>query len=223
VTSQTSPRLVGIAGGSASGKSELAKLMADRLRDHAVLVSQDWYYRDRSELPPAEKLKLNFDHPSAFDHALLHRHLIALKAGQAVRVPQYDYVTHARTASHAHLSPRSIILLEGLLVLHDPRIRALLDFSVFIDVPADTRLLRRLHRDVTARGLPFEETLRLYEHCVSPMHERFVQPSACHANVVWNQAKDRHFPKRLTQQLKAMLPGTPAVPNQVSSPSPAKI
>ena len=214
---------MGIAGGSASGKSELAKLMTNRLRDHAVLISQDWYYRDRSALPPAEKLKLNFDHPRAFDQALLHRHLLALKAGQAVRVPQYDYVTHARTANHAHLAPRSIILLEGLLVLHDPRIRALLDFSVFIDVPADTRLLRRLHRDVTARGLPFEETLRLYEHCVSPMHERFVQPTARHATVVWNQAKDRHFPKRLARQLEAMLPAPISGPNRASAPSLAKI
>jgi uridine kinase len=199
------PRIVGIAGGSASGKSELAAMMAAQLGDDAAVISQDWYYHDRSALTEDERLKLNFDHPDAFDYTLLRRHLIALKTGSKVVPPRYDYATHARVENHTALAPRRIILLEGLLVLHDPRIRTLLDFSVFINVPAATRLTRRLRRDAGARAIPPEETMRLHHHCVNPMHEQFVQPSASHASTVWDQADDRSFPQRFAKILRAML------------------
>jgi uridine kinase len=198
------PRLVGIAGGSASGKSELAAHLASRL-DDATVISQDWYYHDRSALRQQEKMKLNFDHPDAFDHALLCQHLVALKAGCEVQPPRYDYATHARLENHSAVKPGGIIIVEGLLVLHEPRIRALLDYSVFVNVPAEVRLDRRLRRDAGARAIPPCETLRLWCHCVSPMHERFVQPSSRHASAVWEQLEDRDFPQRLAKLLRTML------------------
>jgi uridine kinase len=200
-----SPIIVGLAGGSASGKTELAKFLVVQLRGAAVIVSQDWYYRDRSMLSPGERRSLNFDHPKAFDHALLREQLLAIKAGRTVRAPRYDYSINQRLKGGVQLQPAPVILLEGLLVLHDPGLRALLDLSVFVDVPADLRLMRRLRRDVVDRGIPIEETLRLYEHCVRSMHEQFIQPSARHATMVWSQETDREFPMRLLKRIRAML------------------
>jgi len=197
------PLIVGIAGGSASGKTELAAFVTARARG-AVSISQDWYYHDRSALSPGEQSALNFDHPDAFDHSLLRQHLLAIKAGRAIRPPDYDFKTHRRLHDAAPLPPARIIVLEGLLILHDPGLRALLDFSVFVDVPADVRLTRRLLRDAASRGIPIAETLRLYESFVRPMHERFVQPSVRHASVIWSQEEDREFPTRLVRWVDGM-------------------
>lgn len=178
--------------------------MAERLGRDAAVISQDWYYHDRSGLPHEEMQALNFDHPDAFDHALLHGQLLSLKAGQAVPSPRYDYAAHARAMDAVVLEPRPILLIEGLLVLHDPRVRALLDYSVFVDVPAELRLERRIRRDTGARAILPEETLRLYHHCVRPMHDRFVQPSARHASAVWDQAEDPDFPQRFATLLQSL-------------------
>ena len=200
----TPPIVVGIAGGTGSGKTELARFLAAKACGAAVIVSQDWYYHDRSMLSASEQLALNFDHPSAFDHALLREHLMALKAGRVIRAPSYDYITHRRSEDGALLSPAGIIVLEGLLILHEPGLRALLDYSVFVDVPADVRLTRRLQRDAASRGIPSEETLRLYETFARPMHDIFVQPSACHASEIWSQEQDRDFPARLVTRISEM-------------------
>ena len=195
-----SPIIIGLAGGTASGKTELARFLATQLRGSAVIISQDWYYRDRSMLSPGERRMLNFDHPHAFDYGLLRKQLAALKAGRSVRAPRYSYVTHRRSNSGTWLRFAKVILLEGLYVLHDPDLRALLDYSVFVDVPADVRLMRRVRRDVVERGIGVAETLRLYEHCVRSMHDQFVQPSARYASVIWSQQTDHDFPRRLARR-----------------------
>jgi uridine kinase len=148
---------------------------------------------------------LNFDHPGAFDHALLLEQLRALRAGEAVRAPSYDYTTHRRSPDGVQLRPAPVILLEGLLVLHDPGLRKMFDYSVFVDVPADLRLVRRLRRDAGGRGLAIKETLRLYEYCVRTMHEAFVQPSAQHATTIWHPELDPEFPVKLVQRIRKML------------------
>ena len=203
---QKPPRIVGIAGGTGCGKSALAASLLEALHPHAALISQDWYYHDRSGVPSEEAVQLNFDHPSALDNALLRRHLLKLKAFQVVESPRYDYATHQRLARTVPVAPAPIILLEGILILHDARLRALLDLSVFIETPPDVRLIRRIRRDCTHRGICVEETLRLYETFARPMHEQFVQRSARHASLVWNQMTDHRFFARLIRHLKSLLP-----------------
>jgi uridine kinase len=196
------PVIIGIAGGSGSGKTFLANQIAAQQGRRAVLVSQDWYYHDRSGLPEKERLELNFDHPSSFDTGLLCRHLLELKAGRTIRPPDYDYATQRRLEGGLTLESAGVIVLEGLLILHEARLRKLIDFSVFIDVPADIRLARRIRRDVVNRRISVEETLRLYEHCVRPMHEKFIQPSARHADAVWQPLTEKTFPVRLKRRLE---------------------
>lgn len=162
--------VVGIAGGTGCGKSELAVSLLEALHPHATLISQDWYYRDRSGVSKAEEANLNFDRPGAIDNALLRRHLLTLKAFEAVEAPRYDYATHRRLPLAVPVAPAPVILLEGILILHDARLRELLDLSVFIDAPPDVRLMRRIRRDCSRRGISVEETLRLYETFARPMH-----------------------------------------------------
>ncbi len=200
-----SPLIIGITGGTASGKTRLAKYVTTQLRDSAVTVTQDWYYRDRSMLSPGERRFLNFDHPGAFDYALMLEQLRALKSGRTVRAPSYDYTTHRRSPAGVWLRPAPVIVVEGLLVLHDPRLRALFDYCVFVDVPADLRLVRRLRRDAGSRGLAIKETLRLYEYCVRTMHDSFVQPSAQHATAIWHPEQDPEFPVNLVRRIQRML------------------
>jgi uridine kinase len=209
-----SPLIVGIAGGTASGKTRLAKYVAQKLGNDAVTVTQDWYYRDRSMLSPGERRLLNFDHPAAFDHALLLEQLRALRAGETVRAPNYNYTTHQRSLEGVWLRPAPVILVEGLLVLHDPVLRQMFDYSVFVDVPADLRLVRRLRRDAGGRGRAIKETLRLYEYCVRTMHESFVQPSAQYATLIWHPEQDAEFPVKLVQRIRKMLTGPRSSPKR---------
>lgn len=176
------------------------------LGKRAVLISHDWYYRDRSTLGADAKKKVNFDHPSAFETPLLVRHLLSLKARRGIKTPRYDYASHRRLQETAEATATDIILIEGLFVLHDVRLRKLLELSVFVDVPADIRLIRRIRRDAVARGIAVEETLRLYENFVRPMHERYVQPSARHATHVWDALRDRRFPAKFKNEIRGMLP-----------------
>ncbi len=202
------PVCVGIGGGSGSGKSWLAAFLRKRLGRRAVVVCQDWYYKDNGCLSEKEALRLNFDHPNAFEFPLLFSQVAELRAGRPVRSPRYDYARHARLGRTVVVRPAPIIILEGLLILHDPRLRRIMDLSVFIDVPSDVRLIRRIRRDVEHRRVDLEETLRLYEHCVQPMHERYVQPCAGHANWVWRQTQNRRFPEQLLRCVEALALGT---------------
>jgi uridine kinase len=195
------PFIAGIAGGSGSGKSWLAAFLLERLGSRCALICQDWYYKDQRQASAEQLANLNFDHPRAFDTALLIRHLDAVKRGQTIQTPRYDYTTHARHGGVA-CAPAPIVIVEGIFVLHQRAILRRLDFSVFVDTPADVRLVRRIRRDAAERGLPVEETLLLYERFVRPMHERYVQPSAARAAEIWRPLQDRQFPRRMAAKLK---------------------
>ena len=170
-----------------------------------MIVCQDWYYRHNGRISEAERVKLNFDHPRAIETGLFSSQLRSLLGGRAVDAPIYDYATHSRRKRRRRVEPAPLVIVEGLLVLHERRLRELMDCSVFIDVPADIRLLRRVRRDTVERRVDIEETLRLYAHCVRPMHERYIEPSAAHATWVWRQDEDGRFPDDLLRTIERRL------------------
>ena len=199
------PLLVGICGGSASGKSWLADFLKTALGERATIVCQDWYYRDNGRLSAAEAEKVNFDHPRSIEEPLFRRQLETLRRGRPVDAPTYDYRSHARTGDVRRVEPAPVVIVEGLFVLHDEALARKLDLSVFIEVPADERLLRRVRRDSGVRRVDLEETLRLYERFVRPMHDRFIEPSAARATFRWLQMEDRRFPRELLREIRARL------------------
>lgn len=196
------PFVVGICGGSASGKSWLSDFLKEGLGDRAVVVCQDWYYKNNSHLSPQEAEKLNFDHPNAIETSLFLRQLRKLINCNSIEAPSYDYATHTRKKETHRVVPADVIIVEGLFVLHDKRVRSLFDLSVYIDVPSDERLLRRIRRDVEHRRVDLEETLRLYEHFVRPMHTRYIEPSSKVSNGIWRQLSDPQFPKKFLAQVR---------------------
>ena len=189
-------RVIGIAGGSGSGKSWLAAHLRQKLGRRATLLAQDWYYKDRTCVDAAAAKKLNFDHPHAIESKLFLRHFEMLRRGEAVACPCYDFATHRRSAETRPVEPAPVLIVEGLFVLHDARLAEQFDDSVFVDVPADVRLIRRIRRDVAQRAIDLEETLRLYETFVRPMHERFIATSAARARKVWRPLEERGFPQQ---------------------------
>jgi uridine kinase len=177
--------ILGIAGGSASGKTRVARAIVEELgTDEVLVIDQDAYYRDLSHLPLEERKLQNFDHPAAFDTDLLLDHLRILKSGGAVDKPIYDYAAHTRSDRTERIGGHTVIVLEGILVLEDPRLREQMSIKVFIDTDADVRLIRRLRRDVTERGRSVESVLHQYEDSVRPMHQQFVEPSKRHADII---------------------------------------
>ena len=199
--------MIGLCGGTASGKSWLSRHLKDALGGSCVVVCQDWYYRDNGHLSEAEALKLNFDHPNSIEGGLFLRDLDRLLKGEPIEAPVYDYATHARIAGKSRrVDPAPVVVVEGLFILHEPSLRRRMDLSVYIDVPSDVRLLRRIRRDCQQRRIDLDETLRLYEHCVRPMHERYIGPSAKHATWIWRQTQgDRALPKRILVEVRRRL------------------
>ncbi|MGE0710195.1 MAG: uridine kinase [Planctomycetota bacterium] len=176
--------LIGIAGGSGSGKTTLARALQARFAPHELLlISLDGYYRDRADLTLDERRGLNFDHPSALDEPLLREHLAALKRGEAIEQPVYDYSTHARSG-RARTESASVILLEGILALSLPTVRELLDLKIFVETASDLRVLRRLRRDVAERGRSVDSVIAQYMATVRPMHERYIEPTRELADLV---------------------------------------
>jgi uridine kinase len=196
------PVVLGETGGSGSGKSRLAAYLREGLGGRAAVVCQDWYYKNNQGVKGAAREALNFDHPKALETSLCVKQLDRLLGGSAVEAPVYDYATHSRIAETRAVHPEPLIIVEGLFVLHEPALRRRLDLSVFIDVPDDMRLLRRVRRDAIERRVDLEETLRLYENFVRPMHQRFIAPSAKHASWVWPQLDDEAYKKRLLNIIK---------------------
>ncbi len=177
--------IIGIAGGSASGKTMVARAIVDELgTDEVQIIDQDSYYRDLSHMTIEERRRQNFDHPSAFDNELLVEHLNVLLADGWVERPVYDYKAHTRSTRTERVGGHSVIVLEGILVLDSPALRELMSIKVFIDTDADIRLIRRLRRDVTERGRSVESVLTQYEHFVRPMHQQFVETSKRHADII---------------------------------------
>ncbi|MDQ6828202.1 MAG: uridine kinase [Gemmatimonadota bacterium] len=179
------PLIIGIAGGSGSGKSTVARRVAEALRGASVaFIDMDAYYRNLTHLPFEERRRVNWDHPDAFDTELLVSQLEQLAAGKGIDKPVYDFVTHARRGEPVRVEPADVIVIDGILLFVDPRVRALCEVKVFVDADADVRLLRRIRRDLRIRGRPLEEILNQYESTVRPMHLEFVEPSKRYADVI---------------------------------------
>ncbi|HEY8346114.1 MAG TPA: uridine kinase [Symbiobacteriaceae bacterium] len=176
--------VIAIAGGTGSGKSTLANRIVTQLPDHVALLTHDSYYKDNRHLSYEERCKLNYDHPDAFDNELFIRHLTALKAGQAIERPVYNFSTHLREDYTVRVEPRKIILVEGILVLENPELRKLYDLMIYVDTDADVRILRRITRDIRERGRTLESVIEQYLTTVKPMHEAFVEPTKRYANII---------------------------------------
>lgn len=179
------PLIIGIAGGSGSGKTTVARRVADSLTAASVaLLDMDAYYRNYAHLPVEERRRVNWDHPESFDTDLLVDHLDALLAGQGVAKPVYDFVTHTRSTRTIDVPPADVIVIDGILLFVDERVRDLCDVKVFVEADADIRLIRRIKRDMVKRGRPLEEVLEQYLTTVQPMHLQFVEPSKRYADVI---------------------------------------
>lgn len=179
------PMLIGIAGGTGSGKTTVArKLAAAMPAGQATLLQHDWYYRDRSHLSPAERATLNFDEPDALENDRLVVDLRALRAGQVVECPQYDFATHTRSATTRRIEPRPIVLVEGILLFAVTALRDALDLRLFVDTDDDVRLLRRIRRDLGERGRDIASIDEQYRSTVRPMHVLHVAPSRSHAHLI---------------------------------------
>ena len=179
------PLTIGIAGGTASGKTTVARRLVERLGTHPVAVlDQDSYYRDLADLPLEERARFNFDHPDAFDTALLVRHLGDLRAGNAIEKPVYSFTQHTRTGETVRVNPGDVVILEGILILALEPVREMLDVKVFVDSDADVRVLRRVSRDIKERGRDFDGVVEQYFRTVRPMHFGFVEPSKRYADII---------------------------------------
>jgi uridine kinase len=180
-----SATVIGVAGGSGSGKTTVVRRIVESLGNQPVtILDHDRYYRDRNDLRFEERASLNYDHPDALETDLMVRHLHDLRAGRSVEVPSYDFSRHARLAATETVMARRVIIVEGILVFVDHALRALMDIKVFVDTDADTRFIRRLQRDVAQRGRTMDSVIDQYQTTVKPMHLEFVEPSKRYADII---------------------------------------
>lgn len=180
------PILIGIAGGSASGKTSIAMKLKESFEDEksVIIIRQDDYYKDQSHLSMEERIKTNYDHPFAFDNALMVQQLTDLLNGKEVEKPTYDFVNHTRSNITEHVHSADVIILEGLFVLEDEQLRDILNIKIFVDTPADIRFIRRLIRDVNERGRTLESVVNQYVGTVRVMHDSFIEPSKRYADLI---------------------------------------
>jgi uridine kinase len=177
--------IIGISGGTGSGKTTVTqKIIASVGADNVVYLQQDAYYRNLGDMPLELRHKVNFDHPDAIDISLMMNHMEALRAGENIEQPTYDYATHSRRAESIHVEPRPVIIVEGILVFFDPQMRRLMDLKIFVDCDADIRFIRRLDRDVHERGRSLDSIISQYQTTVRPMHLQFVEPSKRYADII---------------------------------------
>ena len=179
------PILIGITGGTGSGKSSIADAIYSSFSNECIaMIQQDMYYKDQSHLSMEERVKTNYDHPRAFDNDLLIKHLSDLINGIAINKPIYDFSNHNRAKETVRIDPKDIIIVEGILVLEDERLRELLDIKVYVDTDADIRILRRLIRDINERGRTVDSVVSQYLDVVRPMHMQFTEPTKRYADII---------------------------------------
>ena len=176
--------IIGIAGGTGSGKTTITNRLKERFGDDVTVVYHDNYYKRNDNLPYEERCKLNYDHPDAFDTDLMIQHLQTLKAGNAIDCPVYDFTVHNRSDRTIHIEPTKVIIVEGILVFQNEALRKMMDIKLFVDTDADVRILRRILRDVQERGRSLESVVNQYLTTVKPMHEKFVEPSKRCADLI---------------------------------------
>ena len=177
--------LIGIAGGSGCGKSTVVKKIIKSLpKDSVAIIPQDSYYKDSGHLSAEERSRKNFDHPSSIEFSLLRKHLDLLKKGDEIEMPLYSYLTCARMKESVNVTPKEVIIVEGILILTNPKIREILDIKVFVDADPDDRLMRIIRRDIEERGRSFIEVLEHYEKFVKPMHLQFIEPTKRYSDII---------------------------------------
>lgn len=186
--------IIGIAGGTGSGKTTVVKKIQERLpKNQVVILPQDSYYKDSSDKPLEERLEMNFDHPDSIEWELLVEHLKELKAGRSIDQPIYSYLTCTRAKETIPVKPCKVVIVEGILVLTNPELRELLNLKVFVDADADDRLIRVINRDIVERGRSVNKVMERYEQTVKPMHEQFIEPTKRFANIIVPQGGNNHI------------------------------
>jgi uridine kinase len=187
------PVVIGVAGGSGSGKTSVTKAIIDSFKGHSILmIEQDYYYKDQSNLPMEERLKTNYDHPLAFDNDLLIQHIEKLLRYEAIEKPVYDYAVHTRSNEVISVEPKDVIILEGILILEDERLRDLMDMKLYVDTDADLRIIRRLLRDIKERGRSMDSVIEQYVNVVRPMHNQFIEPTKRYADIIIPEGGHNH-------------------------------
>ena len=177
--------IIGIAGGTGSGKTTVVKKIMERFQpDEVVLLPQDSYYKDSSNVPVEERQNINFDHPDAFDWALLSKHISMLKKGESIEQPIYSYITCTRQKETIHIEPKEVVIIEGILALWDKKLRSLMDLRIFVDADPDERLIRVIQRDVIERGRTAEAVMDRYIRVLKPMHMEFIEPCKRYADLI---------------------------------------
>ena len=203
--------IIGIAGGTGSGKTTVVRKLAERLpKGEVVVLHQDSYYKDSSGVPVEERQNINFDHPDAFDWPLLEKHIHELHEGKAIEEPIYSYLTCTRQAETVHIEPKEVVIVEGIMALRDEKLRNEMDLKVFVDADADDRLIRVIKRDIIERGRTAEGVMERYQRVLKPMHEQFIEPCKRYADVIipqggHNNAAINVMAKFIKQQLREQL------------------
>ncbi|MED3978464.1 uridine kinase [Priestia megaterium] len=187
------PVVIGIAGGSGSGKTTVTKAIYEYFKGHSImLLEQDYYYKDQSDVPFEQRLQTNYDHPLAFDNDLLIEHLQNLLNYESIDKPVYDYAIHTRSEKIIKEEPKDVIILEGILVLEDQRLRNLMDIKLYVDTDADLRIIRRMLRDIKERERTLESVVDQYVSVVRPMHNQFVEPTKRYADIIIPEGGQNH-------------------------------
>ena len=177
--------IIGIAGGTGSGKTTVVRKIVESLpAGEVVLLPQDSYYKDSSHIPAEKRQSINFDHPDAFDWPLLREHLAALRQNISIEQPTYDYITSSRLPQTLHIEPREVVIIEGIMALYDPALRSMMDLKVFVDADPDERLIRVIQRDMLERGRTAQAVMDRYVRVLKPMHEQFIEPCKRHADLI---------------------------------------
>ena len=182
---ENKPVIIGVTGGSGSGKTTVSRAIFEQLHGHSLLMLQeDSYYNDQSDMPFEERIKTNYDHPNAFDTELLVKQLKDLLDWKTIEKPIYDYTEHTRSSEVEKVEPKEVIILEGILVLNDPALRDLMDIKIFVDTDDDIRIIRRIQRDIEERGRSLQSVIDQYKSTVKPMYHQFIEPTKRYADII---------------------------------------